>query len=583
MDKKTLEEINKILAPRMREFFPDGKVQGKYLVIPSPFREDKNPDSFKISLYSDEPFWYDHATKEGGNITSLLERAKGLSLDYLLDKYLPQAKNKSEKLIKTKTEYEYKSSTGNKSAFIHRFDWIENGERKKKVTPYSFSNGKWNFNADGFEKPRALFNMDKLSLDKKILIVEGEKTCVFAQKLLGDEFVVLTWPFGASSVHLANWDILKLYKNNFIYVWPDNDKEGLRAANYLGDLLGEFIRIIEVSQLNLPKGWDLANIGDLDPEMNREFTKQEVLDILYAAKPYQKRHEDKEKIEIISTEMIEKLDEEFLEKEDKEATGNKIDYNPHPSLEKYVNYVDILPKVINETNETTVTIDKKGNIIGHSVSSVILFCIDYFNAGKDLHQSNRIALLSMDGKLKLRKYKQIKEDGVKKIVIVEESFYLNDGNYSKSIEFYNQSVINYNIHELKKRLKHNGVSYADTKKIFSTLSKYFTKEAEIAAVILIHFIVQVKLKLHNRHSEIQLHMAPVFCSEKQKNGKSTFMRKFCSPFTDFYAEKLPEDFVDVRNWKELCSNFINGSDDINQIKGNIMSIWKGMITSNILH
>ena len=78
-------------------------------------------------------------------------------------------------------------------------------------------------------------------------------------------------------------------------------------------------------------------------------------------------------------------------------------------------------------------------------------------------------------------------------------------------------------------------------------------------------------------------MAPVFCSEKQKNGKSTFMRKFCSPFYDFYAEKLPEEFSDVRNWKELCRYFINGSDDINELKGGVMSIWKGMITSNFLH
>jgi hypothetical protein len=92
MDKKTLEELNRILAPRIREFFPEGKLQGKHWVIASPFREDKNPDSFKISLSPDEPFWYDHATKENGNITSLLQRTKGVSLDYLLDKYMPQAK-----------------------------------------------------------------------------------------------------------------------------------------------------------------------------------------------------------------------------------------------------------------------------------------------------------------------------------------------------------------------------------------------------------------------------------------------------------------------------------------------------------
>ncbi len=474
--------------------------------------------------------------------------------------------------------YEYKSSTGNQSAFIHRYDWIENGKKKKNVKPFSYSDGKWDYNANGFEKPRALLNWDKLSPDKKILIVEGEKTCVFAQKFLGDEFVVLTWPFGASSVHFANWESLNPYKNNPIYVWPDNDKSGFEAANYIGKSLGESIHIVDVSKLNLPEGWDLANIGDCDPEMNRAFSKQEVLDILYTSKAFSKVNEKNEPIDLIPVEVIEKLDRAFLEKE------NKIDYTPHPSLKDHVKYVDKLPNFLNKKDERSVTIQKEtGYVVGDSMTAVLLFCIDYFKAVGNQQQARKIAMLAMDKKLRVREYKKVKEEGKYVYKIVENIIYFTNNDYSKLEAYFAECIYNFKLEERKNVLKYNGSSFENTKKIFSTLTKNFTDEAEMAAMILIHFIVQVKLKIHNRHEEIKYHMAPFFCSTLQVNGKSTFMRVFIRPMEEFYYEKELNTIVDERNWNEHSKKFISGFDEIEAHVKDVVSKWKFMITNNTLH
>ena len=576
MDKKTLEELNKILVPRIKEFFPEGKIQGNHFLIPSPFREDKNPDSFKISLSADDPFWFDHATKEGGNITTLLERAKGLSLDYLLDNYMPQGKIKQPNYVKIKTVYEYKNSSGNKSAFIYRYDWIENGERKKSVKPYSFSNGKWDYNANGFEKPRALFNMDKLSPDKKILIVEGEKTCLFAQKFLGDEFVVLTWPFGAGSVHLANWGILKLYINNPIYVWPDNDNEGLKTVNYLGDLFGESIHIVDVSQLNLPDGWDLANIGDADPEMNKDFSKQEVLDILSATKPYFKMTEENLPTPVLL--MDKKSSNATFQLDLTKKINEPVNYESNSLLNECFQFVSDF-KILEENNPLNVFMNKNGVITGNSVSAVLFFAIDYYKSSHDETSSNRLFILSNDGKLLLRQIKKRKG----KVVSLASPIKFNDNSLSKYHDYYNHLFKVKNNEDIKAKLKYNGTSYEHCKKLLQTLLAYALvdkTESEACAIATIHFISQVKLKMNNKHKQVMYHSAPVFINTDQGSGKTEFIRVLCQCLGDLFVELNIKNITDETYWKMMSTKVVVFGDDFEKIRGDSLATYKSLSTSN---
>jgi hypothetical protein len=81
------------------------------------------------------------------------------------------------------------------------------------------------------EGARPLYNLDKLASRPRdpVLVVEGEKAADGAERIFPD-YVSTTWPGGAQSVGTA--DLLPLVDRE-VTIWPDNDAEGIKAAQKL--------------------------------------------------------------------------------------------------------------------------------------------------------------------------------------------------------------------------------------------------------------------------------------------------------------------------------------------------------------
>ena len=119
------------------------------------------------------------------------------------------------------------------------------------------------------EGTRPLYNLDQLAKrpDDPVLLVEGERTANAAEARFGTH-VATTWPGGAQSV--GSIELLPLVGRN-VTIWPDNDREGIKAAEWLaGELLrigAASCRIVNVPD-TFPSKWDLADdvLSDIGSE-----------------------------------------------------------------------------------------------------------------------------------------------------------------------------------------------------------------------------------------------------------------------------------------------------------------------------
>lgn len=167
----------------------------------------------------------------------------------------------------------YRNRQGNIAGIIYRFDTVtDKGKKGKEMLAMC-----WCMSEDGDQQfwwkqmpePRCLYGEHRLGENKPILLVEGEKSCDAAQKLVGDDYLVLTWPGGGKAVKRANWKVLK---GRDVVIWPDADDPGDSCARQLAEIL-----IVEgartVRRVLLPDGleevilagqteaggWDLAD------------------------------------------------------------------------------------------------------------------------------------------------------------------------------------------------------------------------------------------------------------------------------------------------------------------------------------
>lgn len=117
------------------------------------------------------------------------------------------------------------------------------------------SSHKWHWKAFSGQR-RPLYGLQKLNENKKVLLVEGEKTADNAQELFPD-YAVLTWSGGSGSV--AKTDFSPLY-NKEITIWADNDEPGFKACFELAKILQDYAELRFVLPPDtLPTAWDLAD------------------------------------------------------------------------------------------------------------------------------------------------------------------------------------------------------------------------------------------------------------------------------------------------------------------------------------
>lgn len=301
-----IERVNSSAFSRLDsllyQWLPDGRVEGAYYVAKNPNRNDSGLGSFKINRMTCK--WKDFATSDpGGNdpislyryvkgISDMAEAAKQLSRDLSLNindagrdaqspyKESPRKKRNSDDtdpwrpLIPVPNEapppsdrlitpalWVYKTLEGKLIGYVVRRDqpggvrdfypltFCEHRETQKRA---------WRMK--GFPTPRPLYGLDLLRRfpDLPVLIVEGEKTCDAARKLLNGDAVVLTWAGGTNGVEYVDWGPIE---GRRVAIWPDNDDVGrlaaLKIANHLIDA-NVSVKIIAPPD-GAPQAWDLAD------------------------------------------------------------------------------------------------------------------------------------------------------------------------------------------------------------------------------------------------------------------------------------------------------------------------------------
>ena len=217
-----------------------------------PAHADKNP-SLSISEGKDAPIIvHCHAGCSQDAVLNAIKSKVGIDLrknhiDNKLNHY--QLGNPS-------AVYDYHDLNGRLIGHMCRFD---KKDGSKEFRPYVKFGGifKW----EGFPEPRPLYNLPVLKEkpDAKILLVEGEKTCLVAERIFPD-MAVLTWPHGAKSWAKVDWTVLS---GRNVTIWPDNDLEGKKAATGVADHvmsqgICKKVAIVELPN-GLQEGWDLAD------------------------------------------------------------------------------------------------------------------------------------------------------------------------------------------------------------------------------------------------------------------------------------------------------------------------------------
>jgi hypothetical protein len=155
------------------------------------------------------------------------------------------------------SHWDYRDTQGRVVMRICR--WEQPGG-KKDMRPLTNTGDGWKW--QHHSQPRPLFNLDRLTNDpeKPVIIVEGEKTAVAAQKLFPG-YVATTWPGGAAAMRQADWAVLK---GRELVLVPDCDAPGKKAMRWVQQQVakhGATARIIDPLRIEptLPAGWDLAD------------------------------------------------------------------------------------------------------------------------------------------------------------------------------------------------------------------------------------------------------------------------------------------------------------------------------------
>jgi hypothetical protein len=141
---------------------------------------------------------------------------------------------------------------------------INTSDGSKKIFPLTYTleedkSIKINRSWSGWDTDLPLYNLPKiLGEDKTILITEGEKTVVAAEKIYPN-FVSTTFAKGVGRWYAADYTPLK---NRTIYLWPDNDNVGfrnfLKLANHLKNKMNCRVLMVKVPE-TFPGKWDLAD------------------------------------------------------------------------------------------------------------------------------------------------------------------------------------------------------------------------------------------------------------------------------------------------------------------------------------
>lgn len=255
--------------------------------------------SLEVELEGEKAgLWIDHETSTGGDMITLIMENKMISKGLAVRKGMEilGLKDDGERevqfdplkfprpvdgggFITGNSYWTYHTLTGQVDGYVVRFDFPpkEPGQKPpKEFWPIRLIDGKPRWKGWLRDKGKPLFNAHLLVQrpEATVLVVEGEKTAVAAQKLF-PELVVTTCNGGTPGFPYGQWDLIQ---DRNIILWPDSDTGGRKAMIYLKSRFPK-AALVDLSGLNLPEKWDLA---DPAPE---GISLRGILDAARAAKP----------------------------------------------------------------------------------------------------------------------------------------------------------------------------------------------------------------------------------------------------------------------------------------------------------
>jgi len=119
------------------------------------------------------------------------------------------------------------------------------------------------------------YRIESFDPSKPTLIVEGEKAADYAAKI-AKKSNVLSWVGGSNNVSKTDWSILK---GTEVTLWADADEAGLKAMEELQTILIETAtpsKLYKINVSELPKGFDIADIADMELIKSLFLGKEEV-------------------------------------------------------------------------------------------------------------------------------------------------------------------------------------------------------------------------------------------------------------------------------------------------------------------
>lgn len=168
--------------------------------------------------------------------------------------------------LKASKVYEYKDKEGKIIGYKAIYSPGREGKVKEALPWTIDENGVWQRSEIGWHKQKPIYGLWKFNdIKDKVLIVEGEKCANEAQRVLGDDWVVLAWHGGCSCAGKVDWSDLPYSEH--LYLWPDDDKPvkestrtSLQAMVEIRSILGRGI-ILDPSKINKNSvhGWDIAD------------------------------------------------------------------------------------------------------------------------------------------------------------------------------------------------------------------------------------------------------------------------------------------------------------------------------------
>lgn len=143
---------------------------------------------------------------------------------------------------------------------VHRYEFPDNRKQFAPLTYCRNESGKADWRFQALPDNRPLYGLELLTSSVKFaVVVEGEKACEAARRILGESIPVITWSGGSNAVSKTDWTPVKGLR---LCIWPDADIPGYKAALAVAveaEKAGaESVKIV-VPPADAPKGFDLAD------------------------------------------------------------------------------------------------------------------------------------------------------------------------------------------------------------------------------------------------------------------------------------------------------------------------------------